>query len=666
MTTQPVKPAEPRIMSDAVSRMANFSRLYNERFDAYEYYSDRNDEIPTEAKYPKHQMSAERRRSSLTASVSRFEMSDASWRTFKFGNRSWQDEAWRLYDVVGQIRFVSNWIGSRLSRSILRVHEVAADGNNGAVVDDSAPEGAMVAEFASGPLGIGDARAEAFRLLGIDLFVVGEAFIIAEADGGASGEDSWFVVTARQIKRTGDQITITRPPIVGGGTMTYRDGTDLILRVWTPHPADTNEPDSPVRSAIPALRLIETIMKRKFAELDSRLIGAGVLFVPDTLDFPAGENDEIGTDGFASQLMRTAATSLRDRSSAEAVVPIIVSGPAEDLEYIKHITFWSELSAQLDASEERATVALAQSLDIPPEVMLGLGSSNHWSAWAISEGAVNEHIAPLATRIASALTLGYLQPGLESADQDPGRYTYQFDLSALTARTNRSADAVEFHKLGLVSDAVAREAGAWDETDKPDEAERLYRVALSVLEASPQVALADPGIRKILGIPGTAAAPAGDSDGQRPADTGQPTSGEDGPPANLPGGTDRAPVETAAIGLSTAVKLSARRAMALAGSKLIPHGRRPATVAKHALAATAGPVESDRLPALLSGGWDDLGVIASAYQLDVTALRCMLIEFCSSLLASGMAYDDDLIDALLRAPGVLDRLSANRQGARRG
>lgn len=644
----------------AVERM---QRTANAIASAYE-----SDPIPTEALYPKHRMSAQQRRSSLTASVSRFEMSDASWKTFKFGNRAWQDEAWRLYDIIGQIRFVSGWVGSRLSRSILRVHAIEPDGNTGAVVDEDTPNGEAIAEFASGPLGVGDARAEAFRLLGIDLFVVGEAFIVAEADGGQSGEDTWFVVTARQIKRTGDQITITRPPTVGGGTMTYRDGTDLILRVWTPHPADTNEPDSPVRSAIPSLRLIETTTKRKFAELDSRLVGAGVLFVPDTLDFPPGENDEIGTDGFSSTLMKTAATSLQDRSSAEAVVPIIISGPAEDLEYIKHITFWSELSAQLDATEERATIALAQSLDIPPEVLLGLGSSNHWSAWAISEAAVNEHIAPLAARIASALTVGYLQPGLETIGEESGAYAYQFDLSALTARANRSADAVELHKLGLISDSVAREAGAWDETDKPDDEERLYRMAMAVLTASPQVALADPGIREILGIPGSAPAPVESTPARQPTgdDQGDQPAVTDGPPADEPGGTDRAPVETAAIGLSTAVKLASRRAMSLAGSKLVPHGRRPAGMARHALAATAGPIASDRLPALLSGGWDDLGVIADAYQLDVTALRCMLIEFCGSLLARGIAYDDDLIDDLLAAPGVLGRLAAVRQGRRRG
>lgn len=648
----------------AIDRMRMAADTYANQASRYGY-----DHIPDEALYPKPAMASDKRQRSLTASVSRFQMGDASWKTFKFGNRSWQDEAWRLYDVVGQIRFVSNWVGSRLSRSIMRVHVVGPDGNTGEVVDEKSDNGIEVAEFASGPLGVGDARAEALRLLGICLFVVGEAFIVAEADGGQSGEDSWFVVTARQIKRTGDQITITRPPVVGGGTMIYRDGTDLILRVWTPHPADTTEPDSPVRSSIPPLRLIETIMKRKFAELDSRLTGAGILFVPDTLDFPPSDEDdeETGTSSLSATLMKTASTSLQNRQSAEAVVPIIISGPAEDLEYIKHITFWTELSAQLDASEERATIALAQSLDIPPEVILGLGASNHWSAWAISESAVNEHIAPLAARIASALSTGYLQPGLETIGEDPGAYVYQFDLSALTARTNRTADAVEYHKLGLVSDAVAREAGAWDETDRPDDSERLYRLALSTLTASPQVALADPGIREILGIPGQPAMPAtGNQAGPTGQGDGQPPAGTEGPPANVPSGTDRAPAETAAIGLSTAVKLATRRAMTLAGQKLVPHGRRPAGTARHALAAVAGPVPSDRLPSLLSSGWDDLQLIADDYGLDITALRCLLDEFCGSLLARGIPYDDDLIDELLAAPGVLGRLGYGQREASHG
>ena len=60
---------------------------------------------------------------SLVASAARIKLDGMGWRTYKFGDDTWQTEAWRLYDIVGELRFVSNWIGAACSR--VRVHTVA-------------------------------------------------------------------------------------------------------------------------------------------------------------------------------------------------------------------------------------------------------------------------------------------------------------------------------------------------------------------------------------------------------------------------------------------------------------------------------------------------------------------------------------------------------------
>jgi hypothetical protein len=314
-----------------------------------------------------------RRPAALTAAVATVQLDGVAWRTWRFGDRAWQREAWRLYDITGQLRFVANWVGNSVSRCRLYVAEVDESGEAGDEAED--PE---IASLAAGPLGQGPAKDEALRLLGINLFVVGEAYIVAEADGIAPGEDRWFVVSSRQIRRSGDQITIRRSQLHGGGDMIYRPDVDLILRVWTPHPADTDEPDSPTRSAIPDLREIEAIRKREFAELDSRLSGAGLLPLPEGIDFPRGDDDPPGVEGFSRLLMRAMATSLQNRASAEAMVPIMFTVPGEFLDKIKQVTFWSELSDQLLPLREAAIRSLAQSLDVPAEILLGMGDTNHW------------------------------------------------------------------------------------------------------------------------------------------------------------------------------------------------------------------------------------------------------------------------------------------------
>lgn len=585
-------------------------------------------------------------REALTAAVSSVQMTGTAWQSWKFGDRSWQAEAWRLYDITGQLRFVANWVGNSISRCRLYVAEVDEDGEATTEVDGEAQP--QIANLAAGPLGRGPAKDESLRLLGINLFVPGEAFIIAEADGNGPGSDRWFVVSGSQIKKTGDDITVNRSQLQGGGVMRYREGTDLILRCWTPHPKSTDEPDSPTRSAIPDLREIEAIRKREFAELDSRLAGAGMLGLPDGIDFPRQPDDPPTPSGFMAVLQRTMAASLSDRASAEAMVPIMFTAPAEALDKIKHITFWTDLSDQLLPLREAAVRSLAQSLDIPPEVMLGLGSANHWSAWAISEEAVTTQIVPVLSRIADALTQGYLRAALEEMGQDPERYVYEFDTAPLTTRPNRSADALNYHERMLISDEAAREAGAFNDGDMPTPDELLRRMMIKAVEAQPGL-LASPAVQALLGI--TLEIPEGLLDGTE-GQSGDPNApeqvtNEESPPTQP---TQTEDPDPAAAALYPVANLAVRRALALAGSRLVPHRMRDRYpgCAKHALHVRHGAVTRERADAVLAGAWDDLHAVADDLMVEAGELRDLLHGFAAELLMRGMAYDAALLREVLR------------------
>lgn len=566
----------------------------------------------------------------LTAAVARVDMTGASWKNWKFNDRSWQDEAWRLYDITGQLRFVSNWVGNSVSRCRLFVGEVDANGESVKEVDD--PE---IAALAAGPLGTGPAKDESLRLLGIQLFVPGEGYIIAEADGNGAGSDRWFVVSGGQIKKNGDRVEIARSQLQGGGTMEYREGTDLILRCWTPHPRRTDEPDSPTRSAIPDLREIEAIRKREFAELDSRLSGAGMLGLPEGIDFPRRPDDPTGTAGFMAVLQRTMSASLRDRASSEAMVPIMFTAPAEALDKIRHITFWSELSDQLLPLRKAAYESLAQSLDIPPEVLLGLGSSNHWSAWAISEEAITVHIVPVLSRIADALTQGYLRAALETMGLDPNRYVYQFDPAPLTTRPNRSADALNYHAKMLISDDSAREAAAFGDGDVPKPEEVVRRLVETAVLQNPAL-LADPTVQSVLGVTLDIASYAPGGQIPPPPDGGDaPVTDEETPPEQTPQTEENA-------ALYPVANLAVRRALALAGGRLVNHrdrDRRYPGCAKHALHVQHGAVSRDRAETLLLGAWDDVHAVADDLNVDAGELRQLLHDFTTELLVRGLPYE---------------------------
>jgi hypothetical protein len=555
----------------------------------------------------------------ITAAVSRYTM-DGSWKNYSFGDRAWQTDAWRLYDITGQLRFIANWVGNSIGRCDLYVADALANGVAGEPVED--PE---IADLANVPLGTGDTRAENLRLAGIDMFVCGEAYIVAET---GTNNDTWWVVTNSQINKQGKKILISRPS-TQGGTLEYKDGQDLILRIWTQHPKDTNQPDSSVRAAIPDLRELEALRKRVFAELDSRLAGAGLLALPDTMDLPHGDDEPAGAEGFSALLGRIMSQSLQDRSSAASMVPIITTGAAEDIEKIRHITFWSELSTQIPELRQSALASLAQSLDVPPEVMMGIGSStNHWNAWAISREAVQVHIKPILTRIAAALTEGYLKPALETMGLDPTKYCFAFNTSPLTINPDRSQDALGMHDRMLISDQVARESSSWEETTQPTQDERARRLTEKLLLTNPDAVLNDPALRKLIGLPAGTGTPveSGSNQPTEPAPAEKPV---EGPPEE--------PTTTEPNQVASLVEVASRRYMSLAGAKLVPHRERPA-MPKWQLHTIHGP--TDKADLLVPASWrDEFTGLGIDHLLPKIERHCMTLLYQGARLEPWVVTD---------------------------
>lgn len=599
-----------------------------------------------------------RREQALTASVSTVRMDAAGWQEWKFGARAWQAEAWRLYDIVGPLRFVANWIGNSVSRCRLYVAEVNENGEPADEVKD--PE---VAQLAGGFLGQGPAKDEALRLLGICLFVAGEGYIVAEADAADGGGDRWFVVSGRHITRKGQQIVIRRSQINGGGDMVYREGVDLIIRVWTPHPDDADEPDSSARSAIPELRKIEVIGKRVFAELDSRLAGAGVLLLPDNIDFapppvePGKEPLQANASSFSVLLQRTMATSLQDRSSAEAMVPLVATVPADSVDKIKHLTFWTEISNQLIPLADAAYRALGMSLDIPPEILQGQADSNHWSAWQTSDDAITTQIKPVLSRIADGGTSGYLFAALEELGKDSTKHVFNFDAAPLATRPNRVADALKFYDEGLISGDTAVREGAFTDDDRPDENEKQKRFAERAVQGAPTL-IQDPALRELLGLPPLppisapgVVPPAPPAQPANPAPEPAPVKDPQSPPEETP-----QTEETAA--LVAVSKLAMHRAMALAGGRLVPRQQRDRYkgVDRHQLHTRCSGVSRSRADELLRGAWTDLPTVAEDLYVDAAAYETLLHDFAADLLTRGIAYDPadlrDLIVAEMRGHGL--------------
>lgn len=625
------------------------------------------------------------RRTALAGATAIVELGEgSSWATWKFGNTTWQTEAWRLYDIVGELTKLSGRVGDSLAQARLYVTEVDETGEEQGEVTDQ-----VIRRLAAVPLGTGSQRDDNLRLAGIDLAVGGECWIVGEgaASNPEKAEGSWFVVTGAAIKRLGDKVTVARPIQRGGSKLELMDGKDILIRCWRPHPNDTNQATSFTRSAIVPLREIELLTKREFAELDSRLTGAGILFLPEGIDYPREETDPAGLAGFMAYLQRAAAASMQNQGLASSMVPLMATVPDQMLEHldkIKVLNFWSELSAEITPMKDKAIGRVASMAEIPAEVLTGIADANHWTAWLISDEGIR-WIKGYLGLVADALTRGFLRRALESMGiTDPERYAFAFDTSTLAAKPNRLDEAVQLHDRGLISDKELVKAGAFAVEQMPTEAERAKQIIYKLVLAQPDMAL-DPEVQRVLGLPAIKSvglpptadqnADGADPDPDEGTDDEPPNGGED------PDQPDQARAITAALDarireltavrvvappspevvFNASAKLMVMRALELAGGRLTtPQERRGrwSDVPRHELHHHVGPIPLEKANRVTEGAWNHVALVASDLGVNADDLGALLSGYVTELLTRGIRHHDDLLYAALtvanRGRGLVD------------
>ena len=373
--------------------------------------------------------------------------------------QGWQTEAWIAFDTVAEMRFVATWVGNVMSRA--RLVAARKEGSDIIPLYDG-PAAEVMHSYWGGEQG----QSQMLQATGLNLGVAGECYHVTHDDG------EWSVLASGRVTQQGN----------GPGAKVYADwgdgkklltGDDLAIRVWTPHPLDPYQADSPVRSNLGTLNEIRTLNEHVQAQLTSRLTGAGILMLPSEIQFPNSPNaDPASTqaDQFMAVLAEAMTTPIKDRSNASAVVPIVVTAPGDTLDKVQHLTFWTELDEISIEMRKAAVHKLALGLDTPPEVLLGVSDSNHWSGWLADESAIKSHLEPRLAVVAHALTTAYLRPALEDVVPDPSAYYVVADTSPIRLRPNRGREAIDLYDRGALSaEAMRRETGFHEEDAPSDE-----------------------------------------------------------------------------------------------------------------------------------------------------------------------------------------------------
>jgi hypothetical protein len=387
---------------------------------------------------------------------------------------AWQDEAWSYYDTLGEFRYGVDWVSSMLSR--IRLYAARLEpGADEPVRADAGTAVDLMTTLGGGVAG----QAQLMAGFGAQLAVPGEGYLVGET---INGIEKWAVRSIDEVRAARGKFEVADEASSANGIKWRPLGENsLVTRVWRPHKRWHYKADSPARAARVKMRELELINRYITSQFLSRLASAGVLLLPNEVTFPVREEFADAPDPFVAEWIEIAAEAIRTPGTAAAVVPIPIKVPAEYVDKIKHVDFTLQLDEKILDKRDSAIKGLATMLNMPAEVLLGMGDVNHWGQWMLEESALKTHIAPDAELICLAVTQGYLQPRLRASGvQDWANWVAWYDMSELALRPDRSDDAIQLYDRLEINGAALRRETGFAESDKPT-AEELKEQGLKVI-----------------------------------------------------------------------------------------------------------------------------------------------------------------------------------------
>lgn len=390
--------------------------------------------------------------------------------------KPWQIECYRHVNICGEARYAVVLFSSMAGRAEIGISDGQAKSNRATWIS-SGPEVDVLAEIAPT---VRD-RTRLIRDYMMHRQIAGECYLIARQRVDTDPEYAskanvpiWEIVAVTELQKIGEVWRVRHD----NGNFVDLAADDPVIRLWNPDPADRREAWSPMRALLPTLKEIEWFTKHIFTQVRSRLMSAGVWFVPNGLTFPApppsaveGGEEAIAEMNEAEQFMLSlAASSMELLEGEEVSFPTVVQADAVALEAVdqdKLIKFWSEIDDKAMLLRSDAVRRFALGMDLPPEQVLGstglavsgsggsAGSVNHWGEWAKEEQTIKAHIEPALDDFVGAITSAVVRAAVPSTTK-----VVAYDTSGLRLRQDRSKEAIELYDRGLLKREVTlREVG---------------------------------------------------------------------------------------------------------------------------------------------------------------------------------------------------------------
>lgn len=449
----------------------------------------------------------------LTAAATRIRL-DAKGRVTKRAAERWQKDAWDFYDLIGEVKQAVTFLANVVGSVRLYIAEVPDDPEQEPSPAEPGTPGVVEAEMALERLRTGSVYGGLGGLLAesvVNLKVAGEYYLVGEPEVPGRPEatepelridrpEQWDVKSVDEVEikdrglavihsRPGDDGRKVKLPGPTGSEQPEGDDTDesvFMLRVWQRHPRYSDLADSALRAVITECDELLLLSKAIRATARSRLAGAGILVVPDELDFPPGPDEGDSTedpevDPFMRRLAVAMTTPISDEGSPDAVVPLVLRGPADLIEKVQHILMDRPLDRMAGEQRKELIERLGHSLDIPVEQLTGMANVNHWTAWQVDGASWARYGQPTTRLICESWTEGYLWNTLEEMGLDRSlarRLMIWFDPADAIVDPDQSKSADEAWDRITISDEAYRTRKGFSEEDAPDDEEWQRRAGL--------------------------------------------------------------------------------------------------------------------------------------------------------------------------------------------
>jgi len=412
----------------------------------------------------------------------------------------WQEEAWTYYDLIGEIHYCANLIADVLSRVNIYVGYNTNSSLTPSAVEslekDTIDEGLKAEAVNILQLletGVGGTSG-LMRNMGLNMFVAGECFLIKEPQTFTKPE-RWQARSVQEIVATSadrhSPISVkTRRDMKKEQYRRISREDGYLVRLWRNHPQYSDEADSSLRAILDLCEQL-LLLARQERVFSRSALNNGILYIPDDVSNlfqndaeMTDEDDDVETNNgpdLEEELMRIITDAIQNENSGSTVAPLILRGPLDAVEGIKHITF--QRPQDKSTTEKMSTILdrILAGLSIPKDIAAGMSNVKYSNAILIEESLYSSHIEPLILLICDQLTTAFLRPILlnygYTEDQIKNLVVW-YDPSAITAKPSKSEAATQGYQNGILSAEAWRRANGFAESDKPSELEEAKRMAL--------------------------------------------------------------------------------------------------------------------------------------------------------------------------------------------